>query len=108
MIYDVIVIGGGQAGLSIGYYLNKTKINLLILDAGKKIGHSWRNRYDSLVFFSPRSYDSPAGMGIYGESDKYPNKDDLAKYLEDYTIQFNLQVLLNTKVVSLEKNHDNN
>ncbi|WYU52199.1 NAD(P)-binding protein [Bacillus sp. FSL K6-0047] len=56
MEYDVVVIGGGQAGLAVGYYLKKQKQPFLILDEQNEAGDSWRKRYDSLVLFTPRCY----------------------------------------------------
>src|SRR5690625_3113394 len=50
---DVIVIGGGQAGLAVGSYLAKQGQRFLILDAGKRVGDIWRNRWDSLRLFTP-------------------------------------------------------
>jgi putative flavoprotein involved in K+ transport len=40
--FKVIVIGGGQAGLSMGYYLSKSNLSFVILDASKRVGDSWR------------------------------------------------------------------
>lgn len=45
---DLIIIGAGQAGLTMGYYLKQEGYNFLLLEAGKRVGDSWRNRYDSL------------------------------------------------------------
>ena len=45
---EVVVIGGGQAGLAIGYYLAQQQRRFVILDSSPAVGHSWRTRYDSL------------------------------------------------------------
>ena len=66
MKYDVIVIGGGQAGLSMGYYLRQTNLSFLILDKGERIGEVWRNRYESLRLFTPRAYSSLPGLALKG------------------------------------------
>ncbi|WP_437182760.1 FAD-dependent oxidoreductase [Shouchella patagoniensis] len=55
MTYDVVVIGGGQAGLSVGYYLKQQGKSFLILDEKGDVGDSWKKRYDSLVLFTPRN-----------------------------------------------------
>ncbi len=49
----VIVVGGGQAGMTAGYYLSKAGIPFLILDAGIQAGEAWRRRWDSLELFTP-------------------------------------------------------
>ena len=60
--FDVIVIGGGQAGLSVGYYLKKLGLNFVILDASARIGDAWRKRWDSLRLFTPARYNGLDGM----------------------------------------------
>lgn len=75
-LYDVIIIGAGQAGLAMGYYLNQTNLAYIILDSEDRIGNSWRKRYHSLVLFTPRSYSSLPGFPMVGPSHGYPTKDD--------------------------------
>lgn len=58
MVYDVVVIGGGQAGLAMGYFLKQTSLKFVILDNQERTGDVWRKRYDSLVLFTPRSYSN--------------------------------------------------
>jgi putative flavoprotein involved in K+ transport len=103
MVYDVLVIGAGQAGLAIGYYLKQTKLSFLILEKGSAIGESWKNRYDSLTLFTPRSYSSLPGLSIKGEEKIYPIKDEISDYLSLYANTFSLPVKLNTTVKRLDK-----
>ena len=58
---DVLVIGGGQAGLAMGFHLKKTPLCLRIAERHQRVGDSWRNRYASLVLFTPRSYSALPG-----------------------------------------------
>ncbi len=51
---DVLIIGGGQAGLALGYHLKRTSYRVQIVEGNARIGDSWRKRYDSLVLFTPR------------------------------------------------------
>lgn len=66
-MYDTIVIGAGQAGISVGYYLRKSKQKFIILDKSHEVGESWKNRYDSLVLFTSRMYSSLPGMQLEGD-----------------------------------------
>lgn len=100
---DIIIIGAGQAGLTMGYYLKQEGYNFLLLEAGNRVGDSWRNRYDSLQLFTPRSYSSLPGMALIGEKDEFPYKDEIATYLEEYARHFQLPVQLQTEVLKIKK-----
>ena len=75
---DVLVIGGGQAGLAMGQQLAQRRMRFEILDSGPDIGHVWRSRWDSLRLFTPGRYDNLPGMPFPGAADAYPGKDDVA------------------------------
>jgi NADH dehydrogenase FAD-containing subunit len=60
--FQVVVIGGGQAGLSVGYHLSRLGISFVILDVNERVGDSWRKRWDSLHLFTSARYDGLDGM----------------------------------------------
>jgi putative flavoprotein involved in K+ transport len=101
--YDVVVIGGGQAGLSVGYYLAQRNQRFVILDASARVGDSWRKRWDSLRLFTPRLYDGLAGMAFPGPDFSFPTKDEMADYLEAYAEHFRLPVRSGVEVEKLSK-----
>jgi putative flavoprotein involved in K+ transport len=103
---DVIVIGGGQAGLSVGYHLKRRGVRFLILDAHPRIGDAWRKRWDSLRLFSPARYDGLDGMPFPGDPNACPTKDEMADYLEAYAARFELPVLNGVKVERLSRAGD--
>lgn len=103
LLYDVLVIGAGQAGLSIGYYLKKNNVSFLLLDQGVEIGESWRKRYDSLKLFTPRAYSSLPGMPLIGDPNGYPTKDEISDYLTQYVKAFSLPVKLKTVITKLDE-----
>jgi putative flavoprotein involved in K+ transport len=101
--WGTIVIGAGQAGLAAGYYLNQFRKDFLILDGGKYLGDSWRNRWDSLQLFTPAQYDSLPGFSFPAKRGSYPTKSEMADYLEKYAQKYALPVRLNTRVTSLRR-----
>ncbi|WP_205501656.1 flavin-containing monooxygenase [Rufibacter psychrotolerans] len=101
--YEVLVIGAGQAGLALGYYLQQQKKNFLLLDASPRVGDSWRNRYDSLRLFTPAPYCNLPGWPLPLPKDYYPTKDEIADYLEQYAQCFQLPLALEQKVNSVTK-----
>lgn len=108
--YDVIVIGGGQAGLSLGFYLRRAKLSYVILDAQNESGGAWRHGWKSLRLFSPAQWSSlpgwlmPAGGG---EKDKYPTRDEVLSYLRQYEERYNLSVKRPVTVTAVKKTEDN-
>ncbi len=103
---DAVVVGAGQAGLATGYYLKQLGLEFVMLDAGERIGNSWRNRWDSLRLFSPACYNELPGMTYPGERFYYPTKDEFADYLERYAEKFILPVHLKTTVKSVSRRAD--
>ncbi len=100
---ETIVIGGGQAGLSVGYHLSRRGQNFLILDASQRIGDSWRERWDSLRLFTPARYDGLAGMPFPADPHYFPTKDEMADYLVSYAEHFNLPVRSGVRVERLTR-----
>jgi len=100
---DVLVIGGGQAGLAMGYYLKQAGHRFQIIERNARLGESWRNRYDSLVLFTPRAYSALPGLPLPGDADGYPGKDEVADYLEHYANYFELPVSTETGIRSLTR-----
>lgn len=101
--YDTIVIGGGQAGLAVGYHLSKRDVDFVILDSASRIGDSWRRRWDSLRLFTPAAFSGLPGMPFPAPRMHLPDKDEVADYLERYAERFDLPVRKDTHVASLSR-----
>ena len=106
LVIHTIVIGGGQAGLAVGYHLAKRGLPFQILDANPRIGDAWRNRWDSLRLFNPARYAGLPGMRFPARGDTFPTKDQMADYLVDYARRFHLPVRNGVKVDRLWKEGD--
>lgn len=103
---NTLVIGGGQAGLAVGFHLKRAGIPFLIIDANERTGDSWRKRWDSLRLFTPNRFNSLPGMPIAGEDWGFPTKDELADYLESYARHFELPIRHGVRVEHLTRNGD--
>ena len=98
---EVLVVGGGQAGLVAGYYLAQAGIDFTVLDGAPRVGESWRRRWDSLELFSVARYSELPGLRFPGDPEHFPGKDEVADYLERYASAVDLPVRLRRRVTSL-------
>ena len=98
---DTLVIGAGQAGLSVGYHLARRGLSFLIVDAADRIGDVWRERWDSLRLFTPARFDALDGMPFPADPHTFPTKDEMADYLEAYAARFQLPVRTGVRIERL-------
>jgi putative flavoprotein involved in K+ transport len=104
--FETVIIGGGQAGLSVGYHLARRGRRFVILDANQRIGDPWRTRWDSLRLFTPARYDGLPGWPFPAPAWSFPTKDEVADYLEGYAARFDLPVRTGVRVDRLSREGD--
>ena len=102
----VVVVGGGQAGLAIGYFLAQQGVDFVILEAAAEPAAAWRERWDSLKLFTPVRYNGLPGLPFPGDPDTYPGRDDVVAYLSDYIRRSELPIELDSRVKSVRKTDD--
>ena len=100
------MIGGGQSGLAVGYYLRRTGLSYVILDNNQEGGGAWIHTWKSLRLFSPAQSSSLPGMIMPGGSDYYPTRDEAIDYLRSYERKYNLPVKRSEQVISVRKDGD--
>src|SRR5688500_2475785 len=100
---ETVVIGGGQAGLAVGYHLTRAKRPFVILDANERVGDAWRKRWDSLRVFSPAGLDGLPGKPFPRSGWYFPTKDEMADYFADYAATFALPVRSGVRVMRVSK-----
>jgi len=100
---NTVVIGGGQAGLSVGYHLQRKGVQFVILDASARVGDAWRNRWDSLRLFTPAKFSGLDGMRFPAPRNSFPTKDAMGDYLENYARHFRLPVRSGARVERLSR-----
>ncbi len=98
-----VVIGGGQAGLAVGYNLARAGRPFVILEAHARVGDSWRMRWDSLRVFTQAWISGLDGWPIPGPRWSFPTKDEVADYLEAYAERFKLPVRTGVSVTRLSR-----
>ncbi|TMK78320.1 MAG: portal protein [Actinobacteria bacterium] len=103
---QTVIVGGGQAGLAVGYHLARRNMPLVILDASGRVGDAWGRRWDSLRLFTPARFDGLPGMRFPGPRNAFPTKDAMGDFLEAYAGRFQLPVRRGTRVESLSRPRD--
>jgi putative flavoprotein involved in K+ transport len=103
---NTVVIGGGQAGLSVGYHLKRQGVDFVILDDRARVGDVWRNRWDSLRLFTPARYSGLDGLRFPAPPFSFPTKDEMADYLETYAQTFALPVRSGVRVERVSRAAD--
>ena len=100
--HDVIIIGAGQAGLSVAYFLRRTNLSVLLLDAEEVGGGAWQHGWDSLRLFSPASWSSIAGWLMPPSGEQYPSRDHVVDYLRKYETRYEFLIERPVLVTSIE------
>jgi putative flavoprotein involved in K+ transport len=103
MMYDVIVVGAGQAGLATAHALQKAGLNFCLLEASTRAAGSWPAYYDSLTLFSPARYSGLPELAFAGDKDRYPTRDEVVDYLEGYAQHFAFPIQFNTRVMDIRQ-----
>lgn len=107
---DVVVIGGGQAGLATGFYLRRAGLRpgreVVIVDAADRPGGAWPRMWDGLRLFSPAGYSSLPGwmMPPWDDASRgFPPRDHVVDYLARYEERYDLDVLRPHRVESVRR-----
>ena len=102
---ETLIIGAGQAGLATAYHLQRLNRSCLIVDGNEQVGDNWRNG-DSLRLYTPAKYDGLPGLPFPKEPWSFPQKDEVADYLESYALHWDLPVRTSTRVETVEAGVD--
>lgn len=100
----VVIIGGGQSGLSAGRGVREAGLEGVILEASERPAGSWPFYYDSLTLFSPAGYSAMPGMAFPGDPEHYPSRDEVVDYLGRFAKGLDVEICTSTRVDSVE--HD--
>src|SRR6516165_11309594 len=102
---DTVIVGGGQAGLAISYYLSQEGRDHVVLERAPAVANAWRNqRWDSFTLVTPNFQVRMPGAEYKG-TDPYGfmSLAEVVKYFDDYVERFGLPVHCEVEVFSVEK-----
>jgi putative flavoprotein involved in K+ transport len=104
--HETVIIGGGQAGLAMGHHLARLGRSVVILEAGERVGDSWRGRWDSMRLFTPARRDGLPGVPFPAPKHSFPTRDAMADYLQAYAERFELPIRCRARVDALGRGDD--
>ena len=104
--FDTVVVGGGQAGLAVGYHLARRGRSFVVLDENDRVGDAWRRRWDSLHLFTNAWAVGLPGTRYPGPRLGFPSKDEYADYLEAYAERWALPVRTGARVTRVRAGSD--
>lgn len=100
---DVLIVGAGQAGLGVAYWLHRhSDLRVLVVD-GLPVGQSWLERWDSLQLFTPRRFSALPGLRFPAGATRSPSRVEMAEYLREYVRHFALPVETGLRVERLSQ-----
>ncbi len=102
----VVIVGAGGAGLACAALLKKGGVDSVILESASNVASRWRSHYDRLHLHTNRGNSTLPGLKYPKGTPKYPSRDQVVSYMEDYSTQMGLKQIFNQKVISIEKNSD--
>ena len=99
---DAVIVGGGQAGLGVSYFLQRDGRSHLVFERGR-IGETWLSqRWDSFRLNTPNFMNALPGLPYDGpEPDGFPRPDELVRYFQRYVDRFSLPVRSGVQVLSV-------
>jgi len=102
--HSVVVVGAGQAGLSISHCLKEQGIDHVVLERSR-IAHSWRSeRWDTFCLVTPNwQCQLPGHPYAGGDPEGFMGRDAIVEYLESYAAAFSPPVIEGVEVLSVDR-----
>jgi putative flavoprotein involved in K+ transport len=103
---DTVIVGGGQAGLAVSYYLKQDGREHVVVEQAPAIANAWRNhRWDSFTLNTPNWQSCLPGAECPGvDPDGFLSRDEIVAYFQNYVDRFDLPVLYGVEVKAIEPN----
>lgn len=101
-----LIIGAGPAGLAVAACLAKQNSPYVIVEESNFVGNTWRNHYRRLHFHTAKKYSQLPYMKFDKEFARFPSRQQVVRYLEDYAKKFDIEPIFNETIKSIQQNPD--
>src|SRR2546427_10326674 len=102
----VMIAGAGPAGLATAATLERRGVPALVIERTSKVASRWRSRYDSLILNTPRLTSTLAGYRIPRRYGRWPSKDAIVEYLEEYASRHELRIEFGVEARRVDRGSD--
>jgi len=103
---NTLIIGASISGLASAACLQKQKIEYLIIEKQDTVAAPWRNHYDRLHLHTSKGLSCLPYKKFGSKIPRYPGREEVINYLEDYQKTFNIHPIFNTEATSIRKTGD--
>jgi indole-3-pyruvate monooxygenase len=104
--HETLVIGAGPAGLAVGAALRSANLPFTILERSPRIADSWHRHYDRLRLHTPKSHSALPYRGFPRSYPRYPSREQVIDYLDEYARAFSLTPELSRDVTRCARSDD--
>ncbi len=102
-----LIIGASAAGLASAACLQKEGIEFIVLERYPRVANKWRNHYDRLHLHTSKKWSGLPFKSFDISFPKYPSRQNVVDYLDNYAKELNILPVFNTEVLSVKKEEDN-
>jgi cation diffusion facilitator CzcD-associated flavoprotein CzcO len=100
---ETIVVGAGPAGLACAAALGRSGGSVIVLEKADRVAASWRRHYDRLHLHTHKRQSGLPGLPMPAAYPKYPSRDQLVAYLEDYAAHHRIAPRFGTTVLGVRQ-----
>jgi indole-3-pyruvate monooxygenase len=100
---SVVIIGASAAGLATAACLKRAGVEYILLEQSEHVAGIWRKHYDRLHLHTNRGFSGLPHLPMPKNYPRYPSRDQVVAYLENYTKTLELNPRFGQKVVSVEQ-----
>src|ERR1700686_562 len=104
--HQAIVVGAGSAGLAAAVALQRRGFETIVMDKSDAVGASWRSRYAELRLNSWRPMSKLQGRGMPRSTGRYPSRDDVVAYLDQFARRHAIELLFRTQLLGVDRDNE--
>lgn len=100
---NTVIVGASISGLACAASLSKHGIEYIIIEKQKQVAAPWRNHYERLHLHTSKRFSNLPFKKFEKRIPRYPSRQQVVDYLDDYKKEFNINPVFDTEAVSITK-----